>query len=262
MSDRRLFIICAADAASLAASSAFAHLRPRPLFYFRFDVDLTTAGLLAAVFGLSNIFARALGGVASDAAARPFGMRGRLWALWAVQSLGGACALLMWRAQGSLGWTMAVVAAWSICVPMACGATYGVAPFVTRRGLGAAYGLIGSGGNVGGAVTQALFFTSAGMSAADGFRWMGVMTLGVTALLVFLRFPAWGGMLRKGNPACSEADYYLSDYTRAEREAGLHVPSSRFAAESRSQRGWRGEAEAAAAAEAAEAAAAKEESAA
>lgn len=44
----------------------------------------------------------------------------------------------------------------------------GIAPFITRRGLGVATGLIGAGGNTGSAVTQALFFTSTSMSVAEG----------------------------------------------------------------------------------------------
>jgi NNP family nitrate/nitrite transporter-like MFS transporter len=182
-------------------------------------------------------------------------MRGRLWALWIVQSLGGVCAVMMFTAQYSLGWTMGIVALWSLFVPMACGASFGVAPFVTRRGLGAAYGIIGSGGNVGAAITQALFFTSTGMTIAEGFRWMGVMTLCVTTLLAFVHFPMWGSMFLKGNPDYREEDYYNKDFSKAELEAGLNAVSSRFASESRSQRGWRGEAAAAAKAKAASSAA-------
>ena len=44
------------------------------------------AGLLASLWGLMNLFARSLGGVLSDRANSRFGMRGRIWACWAVQA--------------------------------------------------------------------------------------------------------------------------------------------------------------------------------
>jgi NNP family nitrate/nitrite transporter-like MFS transporter len=134
---------------------------------------------------------------------------------------------------------MFVVACWSIFVPMACGASFGVAPFITRRGLGVATGLIGSGGNAGAAVTQAIFFTATAMTLAEGFLWMGVMILAVTALVVFIKFPMWGSMFTKGDPTFNEEEYYIKDFTAAEREQGLHRSVLKFANESRSNRGFK-----------------------
>jgi nitrate/nitrite transporter NarK len=54
----------------------------------------------------------------------------------------------MFYSSHSLGLTMVVVSLWSIFVPMSCGASYGIAPFITRRGLGVATGLIGAGGEL------------------------------------------------------------------------------------------------------------------
>lgn len=210
-----------------------------PYLHDQFNLDLELASVLGSVFSLSNIFARALGGIASDIAARRFGMRGRLWVLYTTQSLGGVCSILMYTARDSLGFTMAIVACWSIFVPMACGATFGVVPFITRRGLGAASGFVGAGGNAGGAITQAIFFTSASMTAAEGFQWMGVMILAVTAAVAGIHFPMWGSMFFKGNPSKTEDDYYLSDYTDKEKTEGAHRAILNFINESKSQRGFK-----------------------
>jgi NNP family nitrate/nitrite transporter-like MFS transporter len=51
-----------------------------------FGLDVVTAGVLASVFGMVNLFARSLGGITSDWAAGIWGMRGRIWQLWFWQS--------------------------------------------------------------------------------------------------------------------------------------------------------------------------------
>merc|ERR1719163_1679530 len=64
-------------------------------FYTYYGVPPRTAGVLGSCFGLMNLFARSWGGLLSDAANKKFGMRGRLWAMWIVQSLEGVMCILM-----------------------------------------------------------------------------------------------------------------------------------------------------------------------
>jgi len=152
----------------------------------------------------------------------------------------------MFYAKSSLGMTMLVVAFWSILVPMACGCSYGIVPFITKRGLGSASGMVGAGGNTGAAITQAIFFTSASMTTAEGFKWMGVMIICVTSVcLPLVHFPiqGWGSMFLKGNPEGTEEKYYLKDFSEEEIKQGLHLQVLKFANESRSQRGFRDVAE-------------------
>lgn len=210
-----------------------------PYLFDQFNIDLGLAGTLGACFGLMNIFARSLGGIASDITVKRFGMRGRLWTYWFTQTMGGVFCLVMFYTKDSLGATMAVIIVFSLFVQMAEGAAYGIVPFITRRGLGTASGFIGAGGNAGSAVTQAIFFTSGDFSTAEGWKWMGVMVICITTTVALVHFPMWGSMFFQGNPEKTEDEYYAQDYTEEEKKLGLHKAVSKFANESRSQRGFK-----------------------
>ena len=56
--------------------------------------------------------------------------------LFICQSLGGVCSILRYTARDSLVYSICILAAWSIIIPMACGATFGIVPFVREGGGG------------------------------------------------------------------------------------------------------------------------------
>ena len=66
-----------------------------PYFYRYYAVTPFISGVLGSCFGLMNIFARSWGGVLSDACNAKFGMRGRLWSMWIVQTLEGLMCICM-----------------------------------------------------------------------------------------------------------------------------------------------------------------------
>jgi NNP family nitrate/nitrite transporter-like MFS transporter len=129
----------------------------------------------------------------ADLAARYYGMRGRLWALWIIQTLGGIFCLLLGIAPvyNSLLATMVILIIFSIWCQQACGLSCGVVPFVSKRSTGLVYGLVGAGGNTGAAVTQAIFFTYLPLSPTQGFFWLGIMVIGMTAMYMAVYFPMW-----------------------------------------------------------------------
>ncbi|KAK1269941.1 High affinity nitrate transporter 2.5 [Acorus gramineus] len=207
-------------------------------FYDRFDLNLGTAGIIAASFGLANFVSRPGGGLLSDFVAKRFGMRGRLWALWAVQSIGGLLCVLLGM-MGSLGPAVFVMILFSLFVQAACGLTFGVVPFVSRRSLGIISGMTGGGGNVGAVITQVLFFHGSRYSKERGIFLMGIMILCCTLPVMLIYFPQWGGMFYGPSKGASEEDYYLSEWTSEEREKGSHLASLKFAENSKCERGKR-----------------------
>lgn len=109
--------------------------------YDQFELNLATAGGLGAMFGLMNIFSRASGGMISDLVAARFGMRGRLWALYIIQTCGGLFCIGMGLTDYTLGGTLACMVVFSIFCQQACGAHFGIAPFISRRAYGVVRGV-------------------------------------------------------------------------------------------------------------------------
>ncbi|XP_021727076.1 high affinity nitrate transporter 2.5-like [Chenopodium quinoa] len=204
-------------------------------FFDRFNLKLHTAGIIAASFGLANIFARPGGGLVSDLLAKKFGMRGRLWGWWIIQTVGGVLCILL-GLMNSLSGSIAVMFVFSVFVQAACGLAFGVVPFVSRRSLGVISGMTGAGGNVGAVLTQLIFFKGSQYTTERGITYMGIMIVACTLPISAIYFPQWGGMFCGPNPNTSENDYYMEEWDLKEQQEGHHLASLRFADSSKSER--------------------------
>lgn len=165
----------------------------------RFGLEQGTAGLVAALFGLMNVFARSLGGIFSDLMAKKFGMRGRLWAFFIVQFAEG-CAFVVFSRIGVIGAAVPVLITFSLFVQMAEGCTFGIVPFVDPTATGAVSGIVGAGGNFG-AVTGGLLLNrkkgDKGDGVARGFFILGFIVIGTAFLIPLLWWPQYGSMFTR-----------------------------------------------------------------
>lgn len=149
-----------------------------------------------------------------------------------VQLCAGISCIILGK-MTSLGGAIAMLIIFSFFCQSSCGGTFGVVPFVSRRSLGIVAGMTGAGGNVGAAITQALFFTTGAYSTDLGFVYMGIMICCASSVILLIWFPQWGGMFFGPSKATSatEEEYYGAEYTSEEKGNNLHSASMKVSEE-------------------------------
>ncbi len=155
-------------------------------YYDRFELNLATAGIIAGMFGLMNIFARTLGGFFGDRMGIRFGLKGRVMFLGGVLLLEGI-ALILFSQMATLFLAVGAMIVFSLFVQMSEGATFSVVPFINRKALGSVAGIVGAGGNAG-AVAFGFLFRSESLGYAEALLIVGVAVILASALVLVVRF--------------------------------------------------------------------------
>jgi len=170
-------------------------------FKWKFKLSTESAAAIASIFGWMNLFARGLGGYASDKFNAKMGMRGRL--IWQTITLviEGAMVLIFAHSD-SLGVAIFIMVIFSSFVQAAEGSTYGIVPYVNPPVTGSIAGIIGAGGNTG-AVCFGLGFRQ--LEPKPAFILMGSVILGSALLSPFILIKGHRGMLTGGDSEAIKA---------------------------------------------------------
>ena len=165
----------------------FIHNIAASYYVDQFGLSLQSAGFAAGIFGGLALFARALGGIASDRIALVKGLDGRTLLLFGLM-LGEGFGLLLFSKAGSVGLAITAMAIFGLFTHMACGATYALTPFINRKALGGVAGIIGAGGNVG--AVLAGFLNKAAPSTQECLMILGFIVTATSLCAIAVRFSA------------------------------------------------------------------------
>lgn len=115
-----------------------------------------TAGLIASLFGLMNIFARASGGIFSDWYNSKQGLMGRIRTQF-ICLLGEGIAIIIFSMQTNLSLSIVCLVVFSTFVQASEGSTFGMTPYPFPKYMGSVAGLVGAGGNMGAVIWGFIF---------------------------------------------------------------------------------------------------------
>ena len=186
-----------------------------------FGLGLKTAGLVAGLFGLMNIFARTTGGIIGDRFALRGGLKGRVRWLFIALFIEGI-ALIIFSRMTVLPIAIASMVLFSLFVQMSEGATYSVVPFINKKALGSVSGIVGAGGNMGAVAAGFLL-------RAESITWpQALLILGV--LVMVCSFATYLVTFSPAHEAEAKIEYEkaLSERGRdvaAERKPWIQIPA-------------------------------------
>lgn len=159
-------------------------------FVDSFGLSQANAGFWAGVFGLMNLFARALGGIVSDKIGIKFGMKGKGMLLASMLLLEG-CGLILFAHAGSFVFAILAMLTFALFLKMSNGATYGIVPFVNEKNVGLISGVVGAGGNLGG-MALGFLFKSESITYVQAFEYIGYAIIIISVVIFITRFTAKG----------------------------------------------------------------------
>lgn len=183
-------------------------------FVDTFGLSQSNAGFWAGVFGFMNIFARALGGMASDKVGGRWGIKGKgllLSGLLLLEGLG----LIAFANAGSFALAILSMLTFALILKMANGATYGIVPFINEKNGGLISGVVGAGGNLGGMLFGFLF-KSGSITYAQAFTYIGITVIVVSFIVLITRFS--GSTL----PPAGEPPGSKEDFAAVEKSLVIH----------------------------------------
>ena len=155
-------------------------------FVDNFHLSQHSAGFWAGLFGMMNLFARALGGFLSDKAGNRWGMPGKGTLLAAALLLEGI-GLIAFAHAPAFGIAIACMLSFALFLKMANGAVYGIVPFVNEKNVGLISGVVGAGGNLGGMLFGFLFRSEL-ITYAQAFTYIGATVLLVAGIMAITRW--------------------------------------------------------------------------
>ncbi|GAC1397292.1 MAG: MFS transporter [Sediminibacterium sp.] len=185
LKDRRIWCLALAYAVCFGMEITFDNVAALH-FVDSFKLSQSAAGFWAGIFGMMNLFARALGGMAADKAGKRYGMRGKGWLLAGVLLLEGI-GLILFTQAGSLGMAIVSMLGFALFLKMANGTTYAIVPFVNEKNIGMVSGIVGAGGNIGGMLFGFLFKSSS-ITYVQAFMYIALVVIAVAAIVLVTGF--------------------------------------------------------------------------